>query len=356
MKSLILFFFIAYLHLSAQETGLVNQKQISIGEFQSYKSSTNQRVEEKIKSALISQLQSISYSTLNLKGDLKSKLAQAKQNNSNFLIDGYYQEVDSSIRLYGQVYDPETGILIDAFSQGLELSAIDGVNLDKEEMKTNEDKEIEKFAKKLSTVIRVNPKKNIRPENIDEHITGNQISKDIDFPINKEDASAAANEVFKLLQTENQEVVSTTRSKISIREAPATIYVVTSKQIRERGYRTLFEALRDLPGFNSVHAYGVWPHLVQQRGLTTYSNQKTLVYIDGIPVNILSENSALGGTIEFPLFNVERIEVIAGPASALYGANAFNGIINVITKDGKTSPGNQVQAMYESFESNGRFP
>ncbi len=339
-----------------KETSQRNQKLVSIGEFQSYKTNSNPRIKDKIKSSLESQFQSYGYETKNLSGDLNSKLNQSKQNNSNYFVDGYYQESDTGVRLYGQVYDPETGVVIDAFSQGLEFSSIDGVNLDKEEMKTNEDKEIEKFTKKLSTIVRVNPKKNIRNENIDEHIAGNQIGKDIKFPVKKEDASAAANEVFKLLQSENQEVVTATRSKISVRDAPATIYVVTSKQIRERGYRTLFEALKDLPGFNAVHAYGVWPHLIQQRGLTTFSNQKTLVYIDGIPVNILSENSALGGTIEYPLFNVDRIEVVAGPASALYGANAFNGIINVITKDGKSSPGNQVQAMYGSFESNGRNP
>ena len=52
--------------------------------------------------------------------------------------------------------------------------------------------------------------------------------------------------------------------------------------------------------------------------------------------NNLNENGALAGTIRFPLANVERIEIVSGPASALYRANAFNGIINIITKDVKS--------------------
>ncbi|MCE9499917.1 MAG: TonB-dependent receptor plug domain-containing protein, partial [Leptospira sp.] len=62
------------------------------------------------------------------------------------------------------------------------------------------------------------------------------------------------------------------------------------------------------------------------------------------------ENAMLGGSVRFPLANIERIEVVSGPASALYGANAFNGIINIITKDGETNPGNHIDATYGTYE------
>ena len=79
--------------------------------------------------------------------------------------------------------------------------------------------------------------------------------------------------------------------------------------------------------------------MVHQRGLVG-NNQRSLLYIDGVPDNNISENAMLAGSLRFPLHNVKRIEVLAGPASALYGANAFNGIINVILND--TDEGSEV--------------
>lgn len=151
-------------------------------------------------------------------------------------------------------------------------------------------------------------------------------------------------------------VVSASKKEQKVSDAPAAVYVISEKQIKERGYRVLTDALVDQPGFNFIHAYGVWPELMFQRGMINNSNQRSIVYIDGVPQNILSENSILAGTLRFPLHNVERIEIINGPASSLYGANAFNGIINIITKSGKDHPGNEVTGMYGAWESNGRNP
>lgn len=151
-------------------------------------------------------------------------------------------------------------------------------------------------------------------------------------------------------------VVTAAKKEQKVSDAPAAVYVITEKQIRERGYRVLTDALIDQPGFNFIRAYGVWPDLMFQRGMINNSNQRSIVYVDGIPENILSENSILAGTLRFPLQNVERIEIINGPASSLYGANAFNGVINIITKTGKDRPGNEVTAMYGAWESNGRNP
>jgi iron complex outermembrane receptor protein len=129
------------------------------------------------------------------------------------------------------------------------------------------------------------------------------------------------------------EVITPTRTRIKLNQSPTTVYVITENQIRERGYRTLADALHDVPGFDFQHTYGIFPDLIHQRGLIG-NNQRTLVYVDGILDNNISENAALGGTIRFPLYNVDHIEIVAGPTSALYGANAFNGVINIITKSG----------------------
>ena len=129
------------------------------------------------------------------------------------------------------------------------------------------------------------------------------------------------------------EVITPTRTRIKLKQSPTTVYVITENQIRERGYRTLADALHDVPGFDFQHTYGIFPDVIHQRGLVG-NNQRTLVYIDGILDNNISENAVLGGTMRFPLYNVERIEIVAGPTSALYGANAFNGVINIITRSG----------------------
>lgn len=139
------------------------------------------------------------------------------------------------------------------------------------------------------------------------------------------------------------EVVTATGTKMKLRETPSAVYIISEKDIRARGYRTLIDALQDIPGFDIQHTYGLFPDLIHQRGLIG-NNQRSLVYIDGILDNNISENAILGGTIRYPLHNVEQIEIVAGPVSALYGANAFNGVINIITKDGRNTSGKSVQA------------
>jgi len=154
----------------------------------------------------------------------------------------------------------------------------------------------------------------------------------------------AANDIYSMdiSQLMEMEVVTATRSSVKLKDTPGAVYVITEQQIRERGYRTLFDALQDVPGFDFQNTYGIFPDLVHQRGLVG-KNQRSLVYIDGILDNNISESAILGGTIRYPLHNVEQIEIVAGPSSSLYGANAFNGVINVITRDGKKNAGKEIQ-------------
>ncbi|MBK8393741.1 MAG: hypothetical protein IPL26_00640 [Leptospiraceae bacterium] len=70
----------------------------------------------------------------------------------------------------------------------------------------------------------------------------------------------------------------------------------------------------------------------------------------------ISEQSVRSGNTEYPLHNVKRIEILAGPAAALHGSGAFSGTINIITKDGKGNPGNSIDVTYGTWESNFRNP
>ena len=125
----------------------------------------------------------------------------------------------------------------------------------------------------------------------------------------------------------------------SIFDAPATMVVVTAEEIRRRGYTNLAEVVMDLPGFDVVLANGTSYLFAYQRGYRTPFTQRTLLMVNNQVDNHLWTHEAVM-TRQYPFSNVKKIEVLYGPASAVYGPNAFLGIINVVTYDG-TEPGGE---------------
>jgi len=119
----------------------------------------------------------------------------------------------------------------------------------------------------------------------------------------------------------------------SMVNAPATMIVITSEEIKQRGYTSLSDVIIDLPGFDISVPAGNWYLNAYQRGYRTPYTTRTLLMIDGKVNNHLWSHIA-DISHQYPILNIKRIEVLYGPASALYGANAFLGVINVITKDG----------------------
>ncbi len=134
----------------------------------------------------------------------------------------------------------------------------------------------------------------------------------------------------------NIEVVSASKVHQQIKDVSATVYVITSDQIKERGYFTLEEALSDLPGFQFRNIVG-FNSYVFMRGAPSQNNL-ILLLIDGVQINELNSGGFYGGG-QFNLSDVDRIEIVYGPASALYGTNAMSGIINIITKEDDTNSG-----------------
>jgi outer membrane receptor for ferrienterochelin and colicins len=128
------------------------------------------------------------------------------------------------------------------------------------------------------------------------------------------------------------QVISVSKTRESLREAPATVAVVTAAEIARRGYKDVEELLHDLPGFDIARDNGVAYANVYQRGYRSNTTDRTLFLVDGVEQNDLTANTAYL-TRQYPLTDVARVEVIYGPASTLYGANAFLGVINIITKD-----------------------
>lgn len=134
----------------------------------------------------------------------------------------------------------------------------------------------------------------------------------------------------------NQPIVSSTKAEETAARTPAVVTVITSDEIRARGYTTLADVLRTVPGFYDV--YDGVSHNVGVRGINggaRASGNVIKLMIDGQPVDFRPSTGNFFGEELIPLPAVERIEIIRGPASALYGANAFLGVVNVITRDGR---------------------
>ncbi|HET6995666.1 MAG TPA: TonB-dependent receptor [Chitinophagaceae bacterium] len=133
-------------------------------------------------------------------------------------------------------------------------------------------------------------------------------------------------------------------------QAPSTVTVITARQIAERGYEQLEDALRDVPGIDMIHINGYAPTLIYFRGMYGAENLRALLMIDGIVENnILGSNDMAGPA--YSLHNIERVEIIWGPVSALYGANAFGGVINIITKKGGDINGLTADIGFGSFDT-----
>jgi len=140
----------------------------------------------------------------------------------------------------------------------------------------------------------------------------------------------------------------------SDREAPSSVTVITAEQIRQFGYRTLADALRSVRGFDVTYDRNY--SYVGVRGFSRPGgyNDQILLLINGHRLNDNVYDFAKIGT-EFPLDVdlIERIEIVRGPSSSLYGTSAFLAVINVITKTVQTASGAEFSADAGGFGSYG---
>lgn len=130
----------------------------------------------------------------------------------------------------------------------------------------------------------------------------------------------------------NVQVVTATQRSQKLYEAPATVISYSAEQIETYGWRDLKDIFRNVTGVDvSYDVQGEVKSLVTFRGIE--GNQKILVLQDGQRQNpITGERFVFGHNI--PLHIYKRIEIVFGPASAIYGADAYAGVVNLITKDG----------------------
>ena len=137
------------------------------------------------------------------------------------------------------------------------------------------------------------------------------------------------------------EVVSVAKVPGKVTSTPAAITVITGEDLRRSGVRTIPEALRMVPG---MHVYRIdankWA--VSARGFASRFANKMLVMIDGRTVYSTLFSGVFWDVQDVMIEDIDRIEVVRGPGGTLWGANAVNGVINIITKDSADTQGGLV--------------
>lgn len=137
----------------------------------------------------------------------------------------------------------------------------------------------------------------------------------------------------------------------SLRRAPAVATVITAEDIAAMGATDLDEVLETVPGIHVSRNVQGYNPLYVIRGIYSEFNPQTLVLQNGVPMTMMfigNRGNAWGG---LPLENVARIEVIRGPGSALYGADAYAGVINIITKSAADVDGTEFGTRAGSFNT-----
>ncbi|MFH2134088.1 MAG: TonB-dependent receptor [Pseudomonadota bacterium] len=171
------------------------------------------------------------------------------------------------------------------------------------------------------------------------------------FSVNSAWAQSSDEEELALIYGDKANISIATGNQQPLRQAPSVASVITAEDIAAMGATDLDEALESIPGMHVSHSNLSYTPLYTFRGIFSANNPQTLMLLNGIPTTTMftgSKGNAWGG---LPLENIARIEVIRGPGSALYGADAYAGVINIITKTSSESSGTQYGVRYGSFKT-----
>jgi len=159
-------------------------------------------------------------------------------------------------------------------------------------------------------------------------------------------------EDLALVYGDKSTVSIATGSPQTLRRAPAVASVITAEDIAAMGAKDLDEVLETVPGVHVSRTAGYYFTTYSIRGIVGYpTNPQVLILQNGLPMNTLFRGDKGQAWGDQPLENVARIEIIRGPGSALYGADAFSGVINIITKTAADTPGTEFGVRAGSFNS-----
>ena len=145
------------------------------------------------------------------------------------------------------------------------------------------------------------------------------------------------------------QITSASRKEQRVEDTPAAVFVLTQDDIRRSGVRTLPELFRLVPGVQ-VGQINSSNWAVSIRGFNDQFSNKLLVLIDGRSIYTRVYSGVFWEAEDLVLDDIERIEVIRGPGAAVWGANAVNGVINIVTKPAKDSQGALVRLSAGGFD------
>src|SRR5512141_1248018 len=155
---------------------------------------------------------------------------------------------------------------------------------------------------------------------------------------------------FSLEDLMNVHVTSVSKKEQKLSKTGAAIYIINQEDIRRSGATNIPDLLRMVPGVDVAQIdSNQWA--VSIRGFNLAFSNKVLVLVDGRSVYVNTFSGALWDVIDVPLEDIERIEIIRGAGGTVWGANAVNGVINIITKHSRDTKGGLVTAGAGSKET-----
>lgn len=145
------------------------------------------------------------------------------------------------------------------------------------------------------------------------------------------------------------EVTSVSKRSEQLRNAASAVYVITREDIRRSGVTSIAEALRMAPGLEVAHIdANKWA--ISSRGFNDRWANKLLVLVDGRSIYTPTFSGVWWDAQDYLLEDIDRIEVIRGPGATLWGANAVNGVINIITRNSSETEGIMLGSMFGNEE------
>lgn len=158
--------------------------------------------------------------------------------------------------------------------------------------------------------------------------------------------------IEELMAIEVQTVTSASKYQQKVSEAPSSVSLVTSEDIKKYGYRTLADILKSVRGFYVTYDRNYSYLGVRGFGRPGDFNTRVLLMVDGHRVNdIIYDTAAIGTDFILDVDLIDRVEISRGPGSSLYGNNAFFAVINVVTRRGRNLDGGEVSGEAGSFNT-----
>jgi iron complex outermembrane receptor protein len=156
----------------------------------------------------------------------------------------------------------------------------------------------------------------------------------------------------ELMEIEVQTVVSASRYRQKVSEAPSSVTIITAEDIRKFGYRTLADILRSVRGFYTTYDRNYQALGVRGFGRLGDYNTRILLLVDGHRVNeAIYASAPIGTEFVLDIDLIERIEISRGPGSSLYGSNAFFAVVSIVTRRAKDIDGTELSAEAGSHDA-----